>query len=224
MDMRFFGKEIHMERGGNIIEAVINMATSLGIMVIAEGVENEREANFLKEIQCPVVQGYLYGKPMPVEAFESRMQTEELGQKSFNRSIEQSIANMYWKMEKYDLLLKNEEVALLDYDPFYDVAVYTYIGENEKRKETSVKNYSSMLMENPKIHPDYRRKLKNILQKGKEYRTEIQYLADYDQTGSYEWCYGVVYHYHHAGEYKRMIAVLKRGIGADTEKLPVSSF
>jgi EAL domain-containing protein (putative c-di-GMP-specific phosphodiesterase class I) len=39
--------------------------------VIAEGVETERQYNFLKENGCSSFQGYLFGKPLPLADFES---------------------------------------------------------------------------------------------------------------------------------------------------------
>jgi diguanylate cyclase (GGDEF)-like protein len=50
-----------------IATTIINMAKSLGMKVIAEGVENERQAMFLRSRECDEVQGFLYGKPMPAK-------------------------------------------------------------------------------------------------------------------------------------------------------------
>ena len=56
-------------RGGTIISSVIRMAQKLKYITIAEGVENEAQVNFLKSIGCDIIQGFLYAKPMPEEAF-----------------------------------------------------------------------------------------------------------------------------------------------------------
>jgi EAL domain-containing protein (putative c-di-GMP-specific phosphodiesterase class I) len=49
-----------------IVIAVIQMAHALGITVVAEGVETEAQADFLRANECDVFQGYLLGVPMSV--------------------------------------------------------------------------------------------------------------------------------------------------------------
>lgn len=52
-----------------ITTAIINLATSLEITVLAEGVENRDQLNFLREHGCNEAQGYFIARPMPAEAF-----------------------------------------------------------------------------------------------------------------------------------------------------------
>ncbi len=54
-----------------IAKMVIVLAQSLGLAVIAEGVETEAQRLFLERLGCHAYQGYLFGRPIPVEEFEA---------------------------------------------------------------------------------------------------------------------------------------------------------
>jgi EAL domain-containing protein (putative c-di-GMP-specific phosphodiesterase class I) len=54
-----------------IVQTIIAMARSLGMEVIAEGVETEAQRTFLEQHDCPLYQGYLFSKPVPIEQFEA---------------------------------------------------------------------------------------------------------------------------------------------------------
>lgn len=53
-----------------LVRIIISMAESMGVEVIAEGVESEEQCQLLVVKGCRVWQGYLFGKPMPVSEFE----------------------------------------------------------------------------------------------------------------------------------------------------------
>lgn len=78
LDMRFLYSDKNSTNTGNILKAMVNMADWMSLDVIAEGVEQQEQADFLGSIGCEIIQGYLYGKPMPVEEFEEKfIQKEE---------------------------------------------------------------------------------------------------------------------------------------------------
>ncbi|MGZ8172129.1 MAG: EAL domain-containing protein, partial [Methylobacter sp.] len=64
-----------------IVQTIIGMAESLGMEVIAEGVETEEQRAFLELHGCPACQGYLFGKPVPLVEFESSLGQALLGLK-----------------------------------------------------------------------------------------------------------------------------------------------
>jgi EAL domain-containing protein (putative c-di-GMP-specific phosphodiesterase class I) len=59
-----------------IVRTIIVMAQSLGIAVIAEGVETEENRLFLLDNGCFHYQGYLFGKPVPIEQFEELLKQD----------------------------------------------------------------------------------------------------------------------------------------------------
>jgi EAL domain-containing protein (putative c-di-GMP-specific phosphodiesterase class I) len=58
-----------------LVMAIITLAHNLRLRVIAEGVETEEQHAFLRLLRCDEVQGYLFGKPAPADAFESMLHT-----------------------------------------------------------------------------------------------------------------------------------------------------
>jgi EAL domain-containing protein (putative c-di-GMP-specific phosphodiesterase class I) len=51
-----------------LVSAIIAMAHGLGKKVVAEGVETESQLDFLRELGCDSIQGFLYSRPVPIEA------------------------------------------------------------------------------------------------------------------------------------------------------------
>ena len=52
-----------------VVAAIINVAHTLGMRVIAEGVETEAQRDILRTLGCDEIQGYLVAEPMSQEAF-----------------------------------------------------------------------------------------------------------------------------------------------------------
>jgi diguanylate cyclase (GGDEF)-like protein len=62
-----------------IVSAIINLAKSLGLKTIAEGVETVAQQAFLREQGCHEMQGYLFSKPVPSEQFEALLKQGIVG-------------------------------------------------------------------------------------------------------------------------------------------------
>ncbi|MBT0569557.1 GGDEF domain-containing protein [Curvibacter sp. CHRR-16] len=75
-----------VEQGGHnsvIVQTLIHMAHNLGLEVVAEGVETTLQRDYLHGKQCSLYQGYLFSKPVSLEAFEALV----LAQTPHNESV-----------------------------------------------------------------------------------------------------------------------------------------
>ena len=70
IDRSFVKDIVGNSEDGAIARAVIAMAHSMNLKVIAEGVETEEQYQFLKDHECEIIQGYLISKPVPAKEFE----------------------------------------------------------------------------------------------------------------------------------------------------------
>jgi diguanylate cyclase (GGDEF)-like protein len=67
IDRAFVSEITGSARGSSIAEMVIELGRSLGLSIVAEGVEDERQAQILHSLGCPLAQGYLFARPLPAE-------------------------------------------------------------------------------------------------------------------------------------------------------------
>ncbi|MGS6859196.1 bifunctional diguanylate cyclase/phosphodiesterase [Clostridioides difficile] len=73
LDRGFLIETTDTKRGKIIISKIVEMAKAIDIKVICEGVETYEQVEFLKEIGCDKVQGYLFAKPMVLDEFEKHL-------------------------------------------------------------------------------------------------------------------------------------------------------
>jgi diguanylate cyclase (GGDEF)-like protein len=70
---RSFVVDMASDGGGlTLVSVIINLARALKLKVVAEGVENEEQLRQLRLLRCDEMQGFLFGKPVPVEIFEKK--------------------------------------------------------------------------------------------------------------------------------------------------------
>ncbi len=70
VDMEFLRDMEGNVRSKTIVKSVLDMAKSLGIRTLVEGVETASQRDFLRTAGCDMMQGYLFGKPRPIEYAE----------------------------------------------------------------------------------------------------------------------------------------------------------
>jgi diguanylate cyclase (GGDEF)-like protein len=71
IDKSFIDDITHDENDVEIAKAIIAMSHSLGLKVLAEGVETEAQLQILKKLKCEKYQGYYLSKPIPADQFEA---------------------------------------------------------------------------------------------------------------------------------------------------------
>lgn len=72
IDKSFFDDILESNRGRIIIESIIDMCKKLNITTVAEGIETLAQVEYLKRIDCDMIQGYVFAKPMGIEEFEGK--------------------------------------------------------------------------------------------------------------------------------------------------------
>lgn len=76
IDQAFVSECTHSRQDAAIVEAVIGMSRSLGLELVAEGVENPAQLAFLQARGCPLLQGYLLGRPQTEQALAQTLAEE----------------------------------------------------------------------------------------------------------------------------------------------------
>ncbi|MEQ1600352.1 MAG: EAL domain-containing protein [Methylophilaceae bacterium] len=74
IDQSFVRDIVTDKHDRSIVRTIVAMATSMELSVIAEGVETEEQRQHLLNKGCLHYQGYLFGRPLPIEQFEEQLQ------------------------------------------------------------------------------------------------------------------------------------------------------
>ncbi|HML27718.1 MAG TPA: EAL domain-containing protein [Hyphomicrobium sp.] len=69
VDRSFVSDMINNSDAAAIVSSVIGLGRAMGLRVVAEGVESQEQLAMLRIIGCDEIQGYLFGKPLPVERY-----------------------------------------------------------------------------------------------------------------------------------------------------------
>ena len=73
IDRSFVKDILHDADDLAIVQAIVTMGKSLGLTIVAEGVETEEQFQLLSNLDCDVIQGFLLGRPMPADVVESEL-------------------------------------------------------------------------------------------------------------------------------------------------------
>ena len=121
LDMMFLENRSVSGRGGTILSSVVRMARWLGLPVIAEGVETENQADFLRSIGCEYIQGYLYSRPLPREKYEELLGSSAIGTKLHQTNLIDTLnAANFWDPQSQETLIFNNYVGGAAIFEYYD--------------------------------------------------------------------------------------------------------
>ncbi|RUP00407.1 GGDEF domain-containing protein [Hyphomicrobium sp.] len=70
VDRSFVSDMVHSPDAAAIVNSVVGLGRTMGLRVVAEGVESQEQVAMLRLIGCHEIQGYLFGKPLPAESYE----------------------------------------------------------------------------------------------------------------------------------------------------------
>ena len=76
MDIAFIRNIERNEKDFRLVELIVDIARSLKVPVIAEGVETLGQLNLLRNAGCNLVQGYYFSAPLPAAEFERKILSE----------------------------------------------------------------------------------------------------------------------------------------------------
>lgn len=188
LDLRFLAGDNVSGRGGSIINSVIRMARWLQLPIVAEGVETQRQADFLHSVGCDFVQGFLYGKGIPVAEFEAMMRACLHGRYGeVSTQVNMADANAFWNPDSQETLIFNSYVG--------GAAIMEYADGHVELLRANKKFRAMMRMENigrhvyilekimfPEDHARFIAMLENAMESGEE-GTCITRLHDGNKGG-----------------------------------------
>lgn len=112
LDMRFLDQKEENSRGGVVLSSIVRMARWLNLPVIAEGVEKQHQADYLRSIGCFYMQGYLYSKPVTQGEYEEILSNcDTSSTRSRIELIDNFDVNNFWDPSSQETLIFNNYVG-----------------------------------------------------------------------------------------------------------------
>jgi EAL domain-containing protein (putative c-di-GMP-specific phosphodiesterase class I) len=90
IDRSFVADVLNDAADATIVRTIVDMAHTLGFTVIAEGVELDSQAAFLRKLGCEQAQGFLFARPMPASDFGALLSTSGAGLRPARRRARNS--------------------------------------------------------------------------------------------------------------------------------------
>ena len=113
IDLKFLADSQGVENGraDSILNSVVRMAKRLAVPVIAEGVETQKQVDFLRTIGCEYAQGYFFSEPVPLEDYRALLASDYVADKKICMYPPDSKAVLTLSHQLYTLMEELREVA-----------------------------------------------------------------------------------------------------------------
>ncbi len=90
IDRLFFLDSDDKEKDAILVESIVGLVRKLNIRTVAEGIESQEQVAFLKSINCDLVQGYVFFRPMPEQEYEAAIERERERERASYPSLNQT--------------------------------------------------------------------------------------------------------------------------------------
>ncbi|WP_122082643.1 GGDEF and EAL domain-containing protein [Vibrio coralliirubri] len=88
IDRSFVSKLNKENLDSSIVAAIVNITKGFKVSLVAEGVETQQQAELLKQLQCPLAQGFLYSRPVPFDQWPTDLNNSKQSAKVKQNTIE----------------------------------------------------------------------------------------------------------------------------------------
>ena len=150
LDMQFIRNAFKERKDTRLLEVVIQLAESLEVPTIAEGVETAEQMFTLRTMGCYIIQGYYFSRPLPAEEFEKFVQEKKEAEEGSQKKKENS-RNPFAYDALHDPLtgLYNHsafEILFHDSDKDHIAVLLTNIDNYQVVKEKKGKDYAEKVI------------------------------------------------------------------------------
>ena len=142
------------EKGIHILESVVNMSKQIGVPIIVEGIETQKQKDFLEGLGCRYSQGFYFYRPMPIDKFEKLIANEKnIDDKGF-------VAKLNEQFRIREFLDKNIYSDSMLNSILGAVALYS-VRTDKDGQHVDIVRYNQQFYDSVKV-PDFADRLVNI--------------------------------------------------------------
>lgn len=99
IDQSFFRESIHKEKDNIVIKGIIDLVNKLSIRTVAEGIETAEQVAFLKSVNCNMIQGYFFYRPLPEDKFKAILNKEYAVKETAPETDSKVLAAENWTLQ-----------------------------------------------------------------------------------------------------------------------------